>query len=178
MTFSTDSEVSLNELLDRKETRVKQQQEWLKRHSLPIVSFTVNMPGPVKMNASSRIVMKAGLAAIRALCAKQGWEIIGSQKIVENTGPEAIVSINAPSASLLKKAMMEIENHHQLGRLMDLDVIDVRGKTVSRDGVNQPRRRCFLCEEEAKVCARSRRHDLKELLAKIEEMTHEYECYA
>ncbi|MBF8999107.1 MULTISPECIES: citrate lyase holo-[acyl-carrier protein] synthase [Vibrio] len=178
MTFSTDSEVSLNEMLDRKETRVKQQQEWLKRHSLPIVSFTVNMPGPVKMNQSSRIVMNTGLEAIKSMCQQQGWTIVGSQKVIENTGPEAFFSIQAPSASLLKKAMMNIESNHPLGRLMDLDVIDVDGKIISREGTQMARRRCLICNEDAKVCARSRRHDLATLLAKIEEMTHDYECYA
>ncbi|CAG9297416.1 citrate lyase holo-[acyl-carrier protein] synthase [Celerinatantimonas diazotrophica] len=177
MTFSVGSEVSLNEMLARKETRVKQQQEWLKCHSLPLVSFTVNIPGSVKMNSSSQIVMKAGLKAIKKMSQQQGWLIVDCQKVMENTGPEAFIVIQAPSVQLLKKAMMTIETDHPLGRLMDLDVIDVDGKIISREDEQIAKRRCLICDEDAKVCARSRRHDLATLLAKIEQMTHDYECY-
>lgn len=178
MTFSIGSKVSLNEMLARKETRVKQQQEWLECHSLAMVSFTVNMPGPVKMNHASQVIIKAGLEAIERTCEEQGWMIEACQMVQENTGPEAFVAIHEPSATQLKKAMMSIEIAHPLGRLMDLDVIDLDGKTISREETQQPRRRCLICDDDAKVCARSRRHDLAMLLAKIKQMTHDYECYA
>ncbi len=174
----TDCPVSLHEMLNRKEARVKQQREWLRRHSRPIVSFTVNMPGPVKMNHASRTVMKAGLDAIKEACNASGWKVLGIQKCYENTGPEAIFSIDISSATLLKKAMMTIERRHPLGRLMDLDVLDVSGNIISRRSVNLPARRCLLCEQDAVICARSRRHDLASLLEKIEEITNDYECCA
>ncbi|CSA56393.1 CitX protein [Vibrio cholerae] len=73
---------------------------------------------------------------------------------------------------------MKIEREHPLGRLMDLDVIDVDGHIISRQGAQLPRRRCLLCERDAVICARSRRHSVEALLAKIEEMTHDYSCCA
>lgn len=178
MAIPIDVEVGLSDLMKRRTVRGYQQSAWIKRHSLPVISFRINMPGPVKMNHASLKVMNAGLQAVRKICTENGWTIIGSQKINEKTGPEAMICIQVPSATLLKKAMMEIENTHPLGRLMDLDVIDAEGKVISRQGVQLPRRRCLLCEKDGKLCARSRRHDLSDLMAVIEEMTHDYECYA
>ncbi|MGO1298590.1 MAG: citrate lyase holo-[acyl-carrier protein] synthase [Vibrio sp.] len=178
MAIPIDVEVGLSDLMKRRAVRGDQQLAWIKRHTLPVVSFRINMPGPIKMNRSSLKVMNAGLQAVRKMCAENSWKIVGSQKINEKTGPETMICIQAPSATLLKKAMMNIENHHPLGRLMDLDVIDVNGKVISRQGVQLPRRRCFLCEKDAKLCARSRRHDLSELMRFIEEMTSDYECYS
>lgn len=71
MSHHPDLSVSLDQLLLRKEVRVRQQGEWLKRHSLPLVSFTVNMPGAVKLNAASQTVMDAGMRAIQELCQKR-----------------------------------------------------------------------------------------------------------
>ncbi|ENM5816094.1 citrate lyase holo-[acyl-carrier protein] synthase [Vibrio mimicus] len=178
MSHHPDLSVSLDQLLLRKEVRVRQQGEWLKRHSLPLVSFTVNMPGALKLNAASQTVMDAGIRAIQELCQQTGWPQVACQLLVEKTGPEAFLVIQAPSASMLKKAMMKIEREHPLGRLMDLDVIDVDGHIISRQGAQLPRRRCLLCERDAVICARSRHHGVEALLAKIEEMTHDYTCCA
>lgn len=176
MINSIDSSVTLNEVLDRREARVKQQQALLKRYACPLVSFTVNMPGPVKMNETSLAVMSAGLEALKTACVFAGWTIVNSLEINENTGPEAIISVDLQSAMLLKERMMSIETDHPLGRLMDLDVIDTDGRIVSIRGTKQPRRKCFLCEEDAVICARSKKHDIDSLVQKIKELTYDYAC--
>lgn len=83
MSHHPDLSVSLDQLLLRKEVRVRQQGEWLKRHSLPLVSFTVNMPGAVKLNAASQTVMDAGMRAIQELCQQTGWRQVACQLLVE-----------------------------------------------------------------------------------------------
>lgn len=168
----------LHEVLERREMRVKQQQELLKRYSCVLISFTVNMPGPIKMNEASRTVMDAGLDALKAACVFADWPILDCQKISENTGPEAIIAVDLKDPFLLKEAMISLEIHHPLGRLMDLDVIDTNGKIISPRGTKLPRRRCFLCEQEAVICARSQRHDMTSLVQKIEELTNDYKSIA
>lgn len=44
-------EVSLAEILDAREAQVKRQRELLARYELPLVSFTLNIAGPVKNSA-------------------------------------------------------------------------------------------------------------------------------
>jgi holo-ACP synthase len=173
---STFAAVTLFELLNRKEVRVKQQQAWLREQKLPLISFTVNMPGSVKVNKASRTVLAAGIKAVEGCCDQHGWHIKACQMIHEKTGYEVFWVVDAPSATLLKKEMIAIENQHPLGRLMDLDVLDLDGRIISRQGSMISRRRCLLCERDAVICARSHRHDLSELLAKIEEITDGYQC--
>ncbi len=168
--------VGLDEVLANKEARVKRQGEWLRRHSLPLISFSVNIPGPNKLTPSVLKVFEQGVNAISAACIQHGCDIVARQLLTQDTGPEAIFVIEGVSALELKKIMIDIESDHLLGRLMDLDVIGRDGKIISRQGQHMPRRKCFVCDEDAVVCARSRRHSLPELLSKIDDMVLNDEC--
>ncbi|SJN56432.1 Apo-citrate lyase phosphoribosyl-dephospho-CoA transferase [Vibrio ruber DSM 16370] len=174
--IAEETPVQLCELLACKEQRAKTQLAWLRTYGVPLVSFSINMPGPVKLNAVSEQIFAQGLAALEAICHEQGWTLIAQQIHHEKTGPEGIFAVQGVSASILKKQMMHIEKTHPTGRLMDLDVIDKQGKSISRKAYQIGRRKCLLCEEDAVICARSRRHPLQALLAKIEEMVHADEC--
>lgn len=55
-----DREVTLMEILDARELRVRRQQELLERYALPLVSFTLNIAGPVKVSAAIRRVFREG----------------------------------------------------------------------------------------------------------------------
>ena len=43
-------EVGIDEILLSREKRVAIQNEMIKKYSLPIISFTMNIPGPIKTN--------------------------------------------------------------------------------------------------------------------------------
>ena len=73
-------------------------------------------------------------------------------------------------AQVLKSATTDLEEHHPLGRLWDLDVITASGTGLSRLQLGRPARRCLLCSRPARECGRSRRHSLPELLGKIRNM--------
>ncbi|EDU3769347.1 citrate lyase holo-[acyl-carrier protein] synthase [Salmonella enterica] len=82
------------------------------------------------------------------------------------TGAEAIYSVNMNVAAL-KRLCVRLEEIHPLGRLWDLDVIGVDGHPASRTETGLSPRCCLLCDEQAHVCARSRTHDVKQLLSTI-----------
>jgi holo-ACP synthase len=168
--------VELTEVLANKEARVKRQCEWLQRHSLPLISFTVNMPGPEKMTVISKRVFLQGVTALEHTCKMQGWTVIDEQILWQKTGPEGIFVIGCDNAMRLKKQMMAIECTHPLGRLMDLDVLDASGHIISRQGQQMPRRKCLLCDDDAAVCSRSRKHPLSALVHRIEEIAHDDSC--
>lgn len=73
-----------------------------------------------------------------------------------------------------KRRCTDIERRHPLGRLFDIDVIGRDGIPIPRSAVGLPPRRCLLCDDDARVCMRSRRHTTEELLDKIRRMTDEY----
>lgn len=174
MAFKQGSPVELCELLARKEFRAQEQLRIIKERENPIISFTINMPGAVKLNEESCFVFDRGVDEIQQLCHSEGWTICTQEIHYENTGPEAIFSIDTVSPSMLKKQMLKIENHHPLGRIMDLDVLDTQGKIISRQAYDLSPRTCLLCEGAARICARSRQHSVDDLLARIKEMIDEY----
>ncbi|WP_319534960.1 citrate lyase holo-[acyl-carrier protein] synthase [uncultured Vibrio sp.] len=179
MTFDRQAHaVGLDEVLESKEARMKRQHEWLSRHSSPLISFTVNIPGPYKLTPSSHKVFEQGVEAISLACKQHGCDIAARQLLTKNTGPEGVFAVKAVSASVLKKLMIKIESCHPLGRLMDLDVIGVDGKIISRQGKQMPRRKCLICEQDAVVCGRSHRHTLSELTSVIDQMVREHEFSA
>ena len=66
----------------------------------------------------------------------------------------------------IKELTTELEENHPFGRLFDMDVIGTDGEKLSR-GVY---RKCLICGCQAHECARSRKHTVAEMQAKIEEM--------
>ncbi|MCE0492800.1 citrate lyase holo-[acyl-carrier protein] synthase [Vibrio salinus] len=164
------TEVGLAEHLANKEARVVRQNSMLARFSRPLVSLTINIPGPCKMTPASKKVFSEATEAVKAVCKDKGWNIVGRQITEKNTGPEAIFAIDVPDVLELKRAMIEIESSHRLGRLMDLDVCGENGKMVSRRSQEMALRKCLICDKPAVICARSAAHSLSELTECIERM--------
>ena len=69
--------------------------------------------------------------------------------------------IDAP-AKVLKEMTVDIEEADELGRLFDLDVLDVDGRKLERF----EERGCLICGAIGKGCARSRAHTVEELQKK------------
>ena len=114
--------VSIPELLVSRDERQARQHAWLKRHPVPLVSFTVVAPGPIKDSEVTRRIFNHGVTALRALAAKQGWQIQEQAALVSASGPEGMLSIAAPARDL-KLATIELEHSHPLGRLWDIDCL-------------------------------------------------------
>jgi holo-ACP synthase len=65
-----------------------------------------------------------------------------------------------------------IESISPKARLLDIDVMDKDG-AVSRRELGLDARKCLICDEDAKVCARSQKHSMEELLAKVKELCYD-----
>lgn len=165
--------VVLDDILENKETRVGRQREWIEAHSLPLISFTINMIGGVKLNQISRIAFEQGCIALVNQCQRYGVSIFRLNKYITSCGPELLAAVDGIDPQLLKHRLVAIEEEHTLGRLFDIDVLDAKGRSISRDELGLPRRQCLICNEEAKVCARSRAHPLSNLIDKMSEMIND-----
>lgn len=170
----TGPTISLTQLLDSRDKRVARQREWTAKFAKPLISFTINMVGPVKRNQIAEIAYAKGEQAIKTTCSDNNLVILAIQHSQQDTGLELLISIDTADAGQIKTLMIEIEERHPLGRLFDIDVIDNVGKAVSRDDIDVSRRRCLVCNQEAKICARSRSHSLQDLIDKMCEMVHDY----
>ncbi|MCK9536843.1 MAG: triphosphoribosyl-dephospho-CoA synthase [Bacilli bacterium] len=68
----------------------------------------------------------------------------------------------------LKEKLINIEDGHPLGRLIDLDLHLEKGKAVSRTKLGQTRRKCLLCARDGVLCVRAGAHSYNEIIDKIE----------
>lgn len=163
----TERAVTLKELLDSRELRVQRQKDLLARHGGILLSVTLNIPGPVKDRETYRKAMEEGVCR---LCARLPEGVILHQELrFPVTGPEGYMCLNDSMITPLqaKEIAVQVEEADGLGRLLDIDVITENGG-VSRSDLGLPGRKCLLCGEDAKVCARSQRHPMEELLAEID----------
>lgn len=151
--------------LQSKENRVEKQREFIRKYNSPILSLTINMPGKIKLNDTSKFIYDVALSEIANL----GLSILDTNFKVEDTGCEAIYAVDI-SAIELKKLTCRVEDEHFLGRFMDIDVIDVDKNILTR-GSN---RECYICKKSAKECARSAKHPISELIEYIEKKVNDY----
>ncbi len=161
-------QVTLKELLDSREQRAAHQRELLSVYGSDggvLVSVTLNIPGPVKDKPAYRKALKLGMKQLTALIPKP--KILYSQVRELATGPEGYLVLCAMTAAEVKKLAIEVEDGSEVGRLFDMDVMDKSG-SVGRSDLGVQRRKCLLCEEDAKVCSRSQRHQMNELLEEID----------
>ena len=166
--------VSLEQMLAARERRIARQSTALARFRKPLVSMTVVMPGPVKDGPLPRFVLGVALRELNALARSRDWPVLSLEIGSRATGSEAIFVI-AVQSELLKRATIELEDHHPLGRLWDLDVIAPGQGYLSRQTLGLPARRCLVCDRSAYECGRSRRHPLEELLNTIGNIAREYD---
>lgn len=131
--------------------------------------------GRLKDSEVTRRIFNHGVTALRALAAKQGWQIQEQAALVSASGPEGMLSIAAPARDL-KLATIELEHSHPLGRLWDIDVLTPEGEILSRRDYSLPPRRCLLCEQSAAVCARGKTHQLTDLLNRMEALLNDVDA--
>ena len=158
-------EVGIDEVLLSREKRVTIQNEMIKKYKLPIISFTMNIPGPIKTNDEIKKAFDIGKNLILEKLKENNIEILEVQELNENTGNELFISANS-SAEKIKDITVTIEENSELGRLFDIDVIDVNFEKLSRKSF----RKCLICEEQAQECGRSRKHSVEELQKKVQEI--------
>jgi holo-ACP synthase len=161
--------VSLPALLASRECRQARQQAWLARHSCTLLVLTLVAPGPVKDSALTRGVFNLGWRALQRLLAEQGWRCLQAETLALSTGCEGYLALPV-DALRVKDCAMQLEARQPIGRLWDIDVINPQGRILSRRDVGLPARRCLLCGQPARICARQRRHGSDELLSEMARM--------
>ena len=135
--------VTLEDILRARDTRANAQRRLLRAYRLPLVSFTMNIAGPVKSSPLIELAFDAGLEAL--------YDALGQPAAAEvirpATGCEALLVYDRPAAEL-KAACLTLETAAPIGRLYDLDVLDTDGSKLSRP---EPRT-CLICGGPVTVC--------------------------
>jgi len=154
-------EISLEQMLRARDERAARQQHLLRRFGKPLISFTMNIAGPVKDTPLVRFAFRAALQCIR----QELGVPLHSEEIFAPTGCEAAL-VYERSAEELKTFCLALEERGEIGRLYDLDVINEQGEKLSR----AVSRSCIICGAPVSICSRSRAHGLAALQKRTEEM--------
>ena len=161
------TQITLDELLNAREERVRTQAAMLREHRVPLICFTMNVAGPVK---TSPLIERAFGEGVRLIDGEiSPYEVLERREEHTNCGPVSFYSVRA-DANVLKARMVDIEQKHPIGRLFDIDVIDVDGRKMSRQG----ERGCMVCGAPGRACAAGRLHPVSELIALTNSMLTDY----
>lgn len=150
------TEVTLAEILQSREDRVRKQQELLQEYSCPLICFTMNIAGPIKNTPLIQRGFRAGLTELDRTLPKERIR----KKMIDSadTGDTAIFAVEMDAVEL-KKICTEIEERSPLGRLFDMDVLDKNGFKLERKNL----RGCIVCGAPGRNCAAGRIHPVTEL---------------
>lgn len=165
--------VSLEEILNARENRVKIQQKMLQKAPTCLLSFTLNIPGPVKVFPYTKWAYEVGSSIISKGVSLLNGDVLEQFEAKTETGWEGFFALNLPPEEI-KTYLLEQEEHHPLGRLFDFDVLRTDGSKLSRQELGFPERTCLLCGNPAFLCGRSRTHSAQELLAKEIELMENF----
>lgn len=156
MMHADNRPVTLAQVLQAREDRVTLQREMLRAHRCSLISFTMNIAGPVKVTPLIRRGFREGLEALeRQLPAK----VVRQREImVDITGCQGLYAVDmAPEK--LKEICLAIEDGSPLGRLFDMDVLTPAGEKLERS----IQRGCIVCGAPGRGCAAGRLHTVDQL---------------
>lgn len=151
-------EVTLQEMLDARDRRAEAQRRLLAQYARPLISFTMNIPGPVKDSPLIRRGFREGLRLLDGALSEAGIVCLSRQVIHAAAGNEFLCAVDAP-AETQKEICCAIEDKSPMGRLFDMDVIGLNGQKLAR----KEERCCLVCGAAGRSCASRRLHSLEEL---------------
>ena len=150
--------VSLDDVLTAREKRVQYQMELLNRFDFPVICFTMNIAGPEKDSALIRDGLKT-----------MDFKILEKIDLSSPAGHCLLLAVDAP-AEKLKQLCVSLENLDELGRLLDMDVIDTKARKLTREA----ERSCLICGLPGRGCARARIHSVEQLQQKTSQIIQDY----
>jgi holo-ACP synthase/triphosphoribosyl-dephospho-CoA synthase len=167
------AELTLEDILNSKERRALMQEELRNIWKTPVISMTINIPGPKKDFAAARQMMRSALDMVRMALEQNGLIIREERLLYPATGPMAVMAVEGDCIKI-KSMCAEVEEKPAHGRLYDIDIFSADGKLVSRRGLNLPPRRCFVCPDDSMLCIRSRKHSVTEIQEAVSKYFQHY----
>ncbi|MGD9886557.1 MAG: citrate lyase holo-[acyl-carrier protein] synthase [Bacilli bacterium] len=156
----------MQERLDEREKR----QALIQDYPLPMTIIVVkaNTPGADKNLNASHFLVNLFYWEI-----KQQLIIEKEERFLGMDGPWCFLTTKQ-NARLIKQMLTEIEEKHFLGKFIDLDAYDEQKRLLSRQDFNKPKRKCWLCHQDAILCTRNQTHEMASLLSYLHSQIHEF----
>lgn len=164
-------EVTLLQMLEAREERAARQVRMNRTFGKPLVSFSMNIAGPVKDSPLIRRGFEAGCDILED--SLPAGTVLRIEKKYAETGCEAMYAVDLDPRQI-KAITAKIEDTHGLGRLFDMDVLDEMLCKLDRDLVGGDERRCLVCGAVGRGCASRRVHPVAQLQKVTGEMLTRY----
>jgi holo-ACP synthase len=152
--------VTPEQILLAREKRVEIQNYIAARYALPLLAVRVNYPGLDRDNNVTRGIIKYIKDELNSSFSQN---IVYNQLRFTAEGP-IFIAVVKDTAVNIKNTAINIEENHPLGRLVDIDVYDSEGNGISRGELGYAMRKCYLCNDVAQCCVRSRKHSQVEVI--------------
>lgn len=155
-------EVTLSQMLAAREHRAAVQEELLKAYGLPLICFTMNIPGPEKDSPLIRRGFQEGCQMLETTLKQAGIKTVYAHKTMEPTGCEGYYAV-CGQGEQVKRLCVRVEDSLALGRLFDMDVHMPDGRQLRRESVGGRERGCMVCGDSGRGCASRRIHTVPQL---------------
>jgi holo-ACP synthase len=154
----------LSKVLEAREERVKERNLLIEKYTLPVITISLNIPGPEKGNEIFAPLFQIAWEEIKKKLTEQKLEIKYIRRRKTALGYEGFI-VSEGDIRLLKTIAVNIEDNHLMGRLFDIDITDINGEPLSREELNYPQRTCIVCNKKpAFECITGKSHSLEETL--------------
>ena len=164
-------DVSLEQMLEAREQRAFRQMGMIRTYHRPIVSFSMNIPGPIKDSPLIRRGFDAGVQALDHMLPRKA--VLERQIFRQDTGCEALYAVDMEGEAL-KRITTAIEDRNCLGRLFDMDVIGTDFQKLDRELVGGGSRNCILCGAPGRSCASRRLHSVADLQKRVRSILEDH----
>lgn len=154
----------------------REERAWLQEYFLSsfapgvccVAQLSLNIPGwPKRLPGDERAIRAA--AKIFTDASPGAGPPLAGAFLSNAAGLAILLALRGDPASGIKKTVIGLEEGLKWGRALDIDVITSAGP-LSRALEGFPARRCLICGEDAKICARTKAHPIEELRGKVESL--------
>lgn len=152
----------MNDILTDREIRASLIQSHLLAFPI-VISIKANIPGGDKNRFPAHLL-------VRLFSNIVSFEHESEREFIESSdGPCFLIMISQGNPADLKHTTIKIEEASTMGRFMDIDVHTHEG-TLHRF----IERKCFFCNEEARICQRLQKHEAEEIMSFIKKTTFDF----
>jgi len=140
---------------------------FLEKYNGTLLTIRANFPGEDKRHEKADLAVKIIYEEV-----KKHFSPI-HEEMIQNTEGLILFLLLKEKSIDVKRTIIEIEEKHPLGRLLDMDVRD-ETKIWSRRDFDLPGRKCYLCDDLAVHCVRSEKHRKEEVIGYFIKIVDEY----
>ncbi len=170
--------VDLEEMLSFRENKVRIQEELREKHKgMVTMALAMNIPGPVKTSPDILLAFEEGTKMLEQAVSDAGISMKERIRVSENAGYMEFYALDSFNPAAVKELAVRLEETHPLGRLWDIDVYDKDGAGISREFLSEPVRKCLICGQDAKGCARNRTHTVEDLIREVEHKINDWKMH-